>query len=144
MSVSLSDKLKIMKILSTEEGREKFKETLVLKLKSQEAQEATARCIAEGMIESENVSALEISCGETSFLPLKVVVTSNGTAYKVDSIQPKDADFDYAALCEEFNALVSDNEDEKTEFLTKTAKIIESILSEKGVIDSEFYVKIAS
>ena len=100
MSVSFSDKIKIMKILSTEEGKEKFKEMLVFKMKSQKVQEATALCIVEGIGKPECVSVMEISGGESAFLPLKVTVTADGETYSVDSIQPDNAEFDYTALCE--------------------------------------------
>ena len=142
MSVSFSDKLKIMKLLSTEEGKEKFKEMLVLKMKSQKAQEATALCIAEGLGEPQCITALEISPGESSFLPLKVTVTADGETRSVSSIQPEGAEFDYKALCEEFNALVSEYDTEKTEFLNKTAKLLEGIIAENRAGDSKFSVKI--
>jgi len=142
LSISFSDKMKIMKILSTEEGREKFKETLVLKLKSQKAQEATAQCIAEGLGEFNSISTLEISCGEADFLPLKAKVTANGEAMDVMNIQPDGADFDYTAICAEFNVLVAENDDEKAEFMTKTAKILQDMITEKGAGTDEFSVKI--
>lgn len=142
MSISFSDKMKIMKILSTEEGREKFKETLVLKLKSQKAQEATAKWLAEGLAEFNCISVLEISCGGTDFLPLKAKVTADGEVSDVMSIQPDGAEFDYVSLCEEFNTLVADNDDEKAEFMTKTAKILQDMVTEKGIGADEFSVKI--
>ncbi len=142
MSVSFSDKMKIMKILSTEEGREKFKETLVLKLKSQKAQEATARCIAEGLGGIKGIAVLELSAGESGFLPLKVTVSADGEIREVSSIQPEGEEFDYTALCEEFNALTAENDGEKSDFLTKTAKLLESIIAEKGMGADNFSVKI--
>ncbi len=142
LSVSFSDKMKIMKILSTEEGREKFKETLVLKLKSQKAQEATARCIAEGLGGMKGVAILELSAGESNFLPLKVSAFADGEVREVLSVQPEGEDFDYTALCDEFNALVSGNDDEKAEFMTKTAKILQDMITEKGIAADELSVKI--
>ena len=142
LAISFSDKLKIMKILSTEEGREKFKETLVLKLKAQKAQEATASCIAEGLAGTGKISLIEISSGEPAFLPLKISVTADGEKRDVSSVQPDGAELDYEALCEEFNLLVADNGDEKAEFLTKTAKLLEEKIAEKGTADDEFSVKI--
>ncbi len=134
--------MKIMKILSTEEGREKFKETLVLKLKSQKAQEATARCIAEGLGEIKCISVLEISSGETAFLPLSVTAVADGVNHEISAVEPDGADFDYTAICEELNALVAENDDEKTEFMTKTAKLLQDIITEKGIGADKFSVKI--
>ena len=142
MSISFSDKIKIMKILSSEEGREKFKETLVLKLKSQKAQEATAQCIVGGLCEKKNIISLEISSGETAFLPLKAKVTADGEVSDVMSIQPDGAEFDFVSMCEEFNTLVADNDDEKAEFMTKTAKLLQDMITEKGIGADEFSVKI--
>ena len=141
MAISLSDKLKIMKILSTEEGREKFKETLIFKMKSQKAQQATALCIAQGIAHLQCVTSVEISSGGSAFLPLKVSAVSNGEKYEVSIVQPVDAEFDYASLCEEFNTLVADNDAEKEEFLTKTAKFLEEKIAEKG-FGGKFSVKI--
>ena len=142
MSVSFSEKMKIMKILSTEEGREKFKETLVLKLKSQKVQEATAKCIIEGLSDVKCIVSLEISTGEKAFLPLKAKVISGDESFDIHSVQPAEADFDYTALCAEFNALVAENDDEKTEFMTKTAKILQDMITEKGIGADGISVKI--
>lgn len=142
MAISFSDKLKIMKILSTEEGREKFKDTLVLKLKSQKAQEATASCIAESLGNMEKISFIEISSGEPAFLPLKVYVTADGEKRGVSGVASYCADSDYGALCEEFNSIVADNADEKAEFLKKTSKLLKEKIAEKGITDDEFSVKI--
>ncbi len=131
-----------MKILSTEEGREKFKETLILKLKSQKAREATVLCISEGIGKLWCVASVEISAGESAFLPLKVTVTDGGGIRDVSSVQPDGAEFDYAALCEEFNAMVADNDAEKEEFLEKTAKLLEEKYIQTNIIDNEFSVKI--
>lgn len=142
MSISFSDKLKIMKLLSTQEGKEKFKEMLVLKMKSQKVGEATALCIAEGLSDAKNISSVEISAGENEFLPFKVTAEADGEVFSVPCVQPDGTDYDYAALCEEFNALVAENDDEKAEFMTKTAKILQDMIAEKGIGADEFFVKI--
>ncbi len=142
MGIDFKDKLKIMKILSSEEGREKFKEMLELKLKSQQAQQATAKCIAEGLGNAELLSALTLSAGQNDFLPLCVTAVAGGETRQIESVQPADADFDYAQLCEQFNAIVSDNSEEKAEFLQKTAAALKDIIVQKGVVAEDFVVEI--
>ncbi len=143
MGMDFKDKIKLMKILSSEEGRDKFKEMFELKLKSQQAQQATARCIAEGLGGALVVNGLTISAGESAFLPLNVTAVVDGEERRIESIQPSDADFDYAQLCEQFNVLVGENSDEKTEFLQKTAVLIEGIVVENGAVAEEFTVEIS-
>ena len=142
LSISFSDKLKIMKLLSTQEGKEKFKEMLVLKMKSQKLQEATAICIAEGLRDTKNILSVEISAGENEFLPLKVTAEADGEIFSVSCVKPDGADFDYIAICEEFNALVAEYDAEKSEFLKKTAVLLEETVVQKGIAVDEFSVKI--
>lgn len=142
MGISFGDKIKLMKVLSTEEGKEKFKEVLVLKMKSQKAQETTALCIAEGLGEPKQITELVISSGEDEFLPLHVVFTADGVTAKAESVQPSNADFDYAAICADFNPLIKDNADEKSIFLEKVVSLLNGIIAENGVAADDFSVKI--
>ncbi len=142
MSISLKDKLKLMKILSSDEGREKFKEMFELKFKSQNAREATVKCIVEGLMGVTQITALTLSAGETAFLPLDVTVTSGGETKRVELVQPDGADFDYADICAQFNEIVADNIEEKTAFLQQTAAKLDSIINENAVAAENFAVQI--
>ncbi|MBQ5824283.1 MAG: hypothetical protein IIW48_05695 [Clostridia bacterium] len=142
MGMSFKDKLNIMKVLSSEEGREKFKEMFELKLRSQNAREATAKCISAALDGVTGITELKLSAGEADFLPLCVTVTADGETKRIEAAQPADADFDYADICAQFNALVSENEAEKNEFLQKTAAMLEGIINENAAASENFAVQI--
>lgn len=140
--MELKDKLKIMKILSSEEGREKFKFMFELKFKSQQAQQATAKCIAESLKQASDLEELTVSSGENGFLPLSVNAVAHGSSWSVGCVQPEDADFDYDTICAQFNELAEENPDEKTEFLQKTAALLEGMLNENGNCSEGFSIQI--
>ncbi len=142
MGMNFQDKLKLMKILSSEEGRDKFKEMFELKFKSQNAQQATAKCIAEGLAGMSQVTEVTLSAGEAAFLPLTVTVTVGGETTIIKSVQPDGADFDYDDICAQFNELIAENDDEKPIFLQKTAAILEGIINENSAAAESFAVKI--
>ncbi len=139
---SLSDKIKLIKALSNNETKEKIQSMLMLKIKMQKAAEATAQCIAEGLGEPQEITALSISAGKNGFLPLEVTVTADGVEAFVESVQPEDVDFRYDVICEDFNKEIDGNDDEKTEFLKKTAQLLDSIIADNGVAADNFSTKI--
>lgn len=142
MGMNFQDKLKLMKILSSEEGRDKFKEMFELKFRSQNAQQATAKCIAEGLAGLSQITEVTLAEGEAAFLPLAVTVTAGGETKSIKSVQPDDADFNYDDICAQFNELVAENADEKTVFLQKTAALLEGIINENSAASESFAVKI--
>ena len=142
MSSGFKDKMKIMKALANEDTREKLKNTIIFNVKAQKAREATAICIAEGLGEPQSITELIISSGKSDFLPLDVTVTADGETKAVSSVQPEDAEFDYKALCDDFNMLIKGNDDEIKAFLVKTAELLDSILCDNGVVSENFTVKI--
>ncbi len=142
MDLGFTDKLKLMKILSSEEGRDKFKEMLTLKLMSQKAQETTAACIAEGLSKFDGITEVALSAGKDALLPLVVKATSGEKVYDVDSIQPDSADFDYFGdICEKFNPVVAQHPEEIPVFLDKTVQLLENIAKEKTEDTVNFSVK---
>ena len=143
MDLGFKDKMKLMKILSSEEGRDAFKEMLTLKLMSQRAQETTAACITEGLKKFDGITEVTLSVGKDVLLPLAVKATSGDAVFDVESIQPEDADFDYFGdICEKFNPVVAQHPEEFAVFLEKTAQLLENISNEKNEDTVKFSVKI--
>lgn len=142
MDLGFKDKMKLMKILSSEEGRDAFKEMLTLKLMSQRAQETTAACLAEGLSRLDGITDVTLSAGEEKLLPLTVKAISGDTVFNVESVQPDGADFDYFGdICEKFNPVVAQHPEEISVFLEKTAELLGNITNEKNENKVNFLIK---
>lgn len=136
------DKMKLAKALSDKDTLEKIKELVVLRLMTEKAAEATAACLAEGLAEDNSVESITLSAGECGFLPLNAVALVSGEEKAIKALQPAEADFDYAKICADYNALLEKNEDEKAEFFAKLTPILSEKFIEKGVADEKFEVKL--
>ncbi len=142
MDLGFKDKMKLMKILSSEEGRDAFKEMLTLKLMSQRAQETTAACLAEGLSRLDGITEVTLSAGEEKLLPLTVKAISGDGVFNVESVQPDGADFDYFGdICEKFNPVVAQHPEENSVFLEKTAELLGNITNEKNENKVNFLIK---
>lgn len=94
----------LFKAFADPEKREEIAKQVVTALKEKKAAQATAECIIEGLKASGASEIASISPGDGGLLPLKVeAATPSGTA-AAEPVTPAGADYDYPALCADFNA----------------------------------------
>ncbi|HBL40783.1 MAG TPA: hypothetical protein DDY98_04135 [Ruminococcaceae bacterium] len=140
--MSLRDNLKLIQALKDPTKTEELKKAVLFPIKFNKACELSVICIAEGLGEPNCITDLVISAGQNAFLPLCVVVTADGETRQVESVQPTEADFDYAAMAEDFNPEIEENAEKKQAFLEKTAQELTRVILENGAAEEGFCVRV--
>ncbi len=142
--MSLRDSIKLIQALKDPSKAEELKKTVLFPIKFNKASELSVICLAEGLGEPERITELVLSAGQNGFLPLCAVVTADGETKQVESTQPQDADFNYAAMAEDFNVEIEENAEKKQEFLEKTARELTRVILENGAAGEDFCVRVAN
>lgn len=123
----------LLKAFGDPERREEIAKQVVTVLKGKKAAQATVECIAEGLKAAGATEITSVSPGEDGLLPLKVEAVAPEGTVEVGPVSPEGADYDYPALCEDFNAEAAARPEIIPEFIDS----VRQLLIQSGLIKED-------